>query len=454
MKCNTKVNLNITFDNQVYSYENVKFKIGGNGSRSYAKVGFNLKLKKNDVFLGRRNLRLRSNFVDITHIRSKVAVDLINKWNIPTVQETYANVYLNNKFIGLYTFLDAVKTDWIEDIYEVPKDEIDTLYSCEGIELAFNPEVVRQICKNDRDEYSNYTQPLYDMVDQIYEFTTIEELESKFENVENIRKILIIEYLLGAQDNFIMSGNNYNLYQKPNGRWEHIPKDFSNVFLLGLDTMMQYIPYQIPRYEEIIDYAKVKFEDWHSPGTRKPYIDILYYNDKEEFVNTLKELLITGFNPDELFARIDELAEFIAPYVERDITPDENGNLPGRFNKIGININYNMTNYWNTIDTANYYNGSGLKRFIQVKFDSVCDLYNIDKNEILKKAKLYRKQRDYEIKIYDLKQQIENLLKEIENLPVLKNNLQNVINKLFNEVEEYGKLMLESSEALQKCLKK
>jgi len=32
----------------------------------------------------------------------------------------------------------------------------------------------------------------------------------------------------------------------------------------------------------------------------------------------LKELLITGFNPDKLFARIDKLAEFIGSHKEKD----------------------------------------------------------------------------------------------------------------------------------------
>jgi len=290
--------------------------------------------------------------------------------------------------------LDTINTAWISDTYKLPEtEEVKTLYACEGLKLAFNPEIARNICQNKKDSYLNYTQPLYDMVDEIYEYTTLEQLENKFDNVDNIRKIFIYEYLFGTCDNFIMGGNNYNFYQKSNGKWDFIPMDFSILFLYDYEDMLTAIPYQVPRQEKLIDYAKVKFDDWHSPDTRKPFIDILYYNNKEKFVETLKELLITGFNPDELFARIDELAEFIAPYVERDLTPDENGILPGHINLKGTAVDHSIENFYASLSNDDFLDKYGLKKYIQVKFDSVCELYGLDKDEILKEARIYREKR-------------------------------------------------------------
>ncbi|OUM63352.1 hypothetical protein PIROE2DRAFT_61334 [Piromyces sp. E2] len=167
MKYSTKVGLNITVDDNVYSYQKVKLKVGGNNSRTYAKLGFNLKLSK-QTFFGRNNLRLRSDYTDISHIRSKLAVDLINKWNIPTVQVTYANLYINNKYFGFYMLLDAIKPNWIRDIYNLPEEqEVKTLYSCSAQTLAFNPDVVKSVCQNEKEEYLNYTKPLHDMIDEV-----------------------------------------------------------------------------------------------------------------------------------------------------------------------------------------------------------------------------------------------------------------------------------------------
>eukprot|EP00833_Pecoramyces_ruminatium_P000777 jgi/Orpsp1_1/1174809/evm.model.c7180000051504.1 len=391
----TKVGLNITVEDKIYSYDKVKFKVGGNSSRTYAKVGFNLKLNE-QYFLGRNNLRLRSDYTDITH---------------------------------------AIKPGWVHDIYQIPEDEdIKTLYSCSRQSFKFDPDTIRNVCQNEKDEYLNYTQPLYDMVDEIYEYTSLEQLKSKFNNVENIRKILIYEYLFGTTDNFIMTGNNYDFYQSSNGKWDFIPLDYSLIFLNSFDVMLQYIPYQIPKKEKLIDYAKVKFEEWHASGTRKPFIDILYYQDKKTFVKVLKELLITGFNPDELFPRIDELSEFVAPYVERDLTPDENGQLPGRINLKGVPVQNNMEKFWACINDDNYNGNFGLKKYFQVKFDSVCELYGINKKEILLKAKIYRQKRALEIKLYDLKQEINELKDNIVTASKKnKINYQNKINKLSNK---------------------
>jgi len=449
LKYTTKIGLNITVDNQVYSFEKVKLKLGGNSSKFSGKIGFNLKFNNKQTFLGRNNLHLRPDTNDPSHMRSKLAIDLINKWNIPTVQESYVNVYINNKYFGFYMILDAIKPGWIKSIYHLPEDEeVKTLYSCEGLKLQFNPDNVRSICKNEKDEYLNYTEPLYSMIDEVYEYTTLEQLKSKIDNVDVMRKVFIYEYLFGMNDNFIMGGNNYNFYLKSNGKWDFIPMDYSILFLYDFSNMISYINYKIPKQQTLLDYAKVGFEDWHSPDTRKPFIDILYYNNKKQFVKTLKELLITGFNPDELFARIDELADFIAPHVERDLIPDERGYPTSHINLKTPTLNYTMDTFWDSIGTGEYYSEYGgtyfgLKKYIQTKFNAVCKIYGINKTEVLLKAKIYRTKRSLEAQIYDMKQEIAKLNKKIKDATQKKkekyekeiNELLNSINTLINTIK-------------------
>jgi len=270
--------------------------------------------------------------------------------------------------------------------------------------------MLEELAKTKKDEYLNYTEPLYDLIDETYNYTSIEQLESKFDNVDIIRKTFIYEYLFGATDNFLMTGNNYNFYQKSNGKWDYIPVDFNSVFFVNLKRLLATLPFHIPKLEDLIGYTTYSFEEWHAPGVRKPFIDILYSQDKEGFVEELKELLITCFNPDELLPRIDELHEFIVPYIERDTTPDENGNLPGRINLKGITVPYTIEESKRNVNFDNDNDGNiGLKRFIEAKFDAVCKLYGINKNEILRKAKIYRSRRALEIKIYNLKQIIFEL---------------------------------------------
>lgn len=441
LKYSTKVGVNITISDKVYSYEKVKIKLGGNSSKFFPKIGFNLKLNKQDTFLGRKNLHLRPDYNDQSYMHSKIAIDLVNKWNIPTVQEAYANVYINGKYFGFYMLLDSIKANWITDIYNLPdEEEINTLYSCEGLKLAFNPEIVRKICVNEKSSFLNHTEPLYNMIDEVYEYTTLKQLKSKFDNVDDMRKMFIYEYLFGTPDNFIMGGNNYNFYLKSNGKWDFIPMDFSILFLYDFEGMLSAIDYKVPRHEKLIDYAKVKFDDWHSPDTRKPFLDILYYSNKKEFVKTLKEMLITGFNPDEIFARIDELAKFIAPHVERDVTPNENGVLPGHINKKGSQLEHTMEIFWGSLSKGDFGDTFGLKKYFQVKFDSVCKIYGINKKEVLRKAKIYRAKRKMEALLYDIKQEIAKLKKQLDKTTgKAQKKIQDKINSLHQKVKTTSK---------------
>jgi len=58
---------------------------------------------------------------------------------------------------------------------------------------------------------------------------------------------------------------------------------------------------------------------------------VLNLNDEnEELIKDLDEIMRKAFNPKKLISHIDKLKEFISPYVEKDRTSDEDGNLPNR----------------------------------------------------------------------------------------------------------------------------
>jgi len=453
LKPSVKVSLNITVDDQIYSYEKVKFKVGGNSSRILSKLGYNLNLNKEDRFFGRKNLRLRADYIDATTIRTKLVVDLINKWNIPTVQETYANFYVNNQYYGFYLFSDDIKPGWVTDIYDRPEDEeVKTLYSCSKSTFKFDPETIKTVCKNEKDDYLNYTEPLYHLVDEIYNYTSLKELERKFDDVDNIRKIFAFEYLFGAIDNFLVGGGNYNLYQKSNGKWNYIPMDFNYVFLINIKRLLLTSPNRLPHLDHVIDYTKLKFEEWHGAGVRKPFIEILYYKDKKKFGKIIKELLITGFNPDELFPRIDELLHYIKPYIKQDTTPDENGQLPGRVNLKGEDVPHSYEESKRNANFEEDQDGNiGLKKYIQAKFDAVIKLFDLNKKEILSHAKVYRKKRAYEIKIYDLNQKIEKLKEQMEK-EGLKHH-KHVKSKKYRQKIEYESKVHDLNKKVQKLNK-
>jgi len=378
--------------------------------------------------------------MDVTHIRSKLAVDLLNKWDIPSIQETYCELFVNDHYYGLYILIDAIKPSWIKSHYDIPEEEkVKTLYDCGEIG-DFTPENIL-LCKNEEDEYLNYTVPLNNTFPKIYNLTSVSEL-SEYVDVDTVRKSIISEYLFSSYDHFLISGNNYHLYQQSNGKWQILLHDFDTIFLSQFEGAIGKAQFNIPKHTNVLDYAKVKFDDWSVPGNRKPIVEVLYFNDQKQFKKVLREMLITGFNPDELYPRIDELAQFVAPYVQKDITPDDDDNYPGQVNTIGQINRYTMEMFWNAIDSHDINGNVGLKKFIQIKFDAVCEHYNLDKRQILVEADLYRKKRALKQSISDLTQQVSDLKEKLKILftELIKEKINCLTSQLDKLREKYHQL--------------
>ena len=57
---------------------------------------------------GLEEINLNNNFKDPTMIREKMYLDLLNKQGLPAPRATYAKVYINEKYWGLYLLTDNI----------------------------------------------------------------------------------------------------------------------------------------------------------------------------------------------------------------------------------------------------------------------------------------------------------------------------------------------------------
>ncbi|KAG4107427.1 hypothetical protein H8356DRAFT_1622919 [Neocallimastix lanati (nom. inval.)] len=434
-----KVNITTIIDGEEDIYEQVNFKIGGNFAKVQDRVGFNIKLKKNKLFYNRRDLRLRPDALDYTHIRSKISADLLNRWGIPSVQETYTKVYINDHYYGLYFLIDAIKPSWIRQIYGIPEgtndnaddgDDVKTLYHCQSYNSNMDP-VNIQKCFNEKEEYLGYTQPLYRMVDDLMKVTTLEQLKKIF-NVDNFTRIIIAEYLFSSFDNYLILGHNFHLYQRDDGIWEIIDHDYDSNFGVNISLVLGgYIPLNFTTNLTYDQYVNLDFDHWYADEKKIPIIDILYYDNKSRFVKILKEMLITGFNPDELFPRIDSLSKFVEPYVREEMDVNDEGIYPGRINRKGTPSNHTMEMFYNNRDYEMINTYPGFKDFIQKKFDAVCRHYGFNKKEILRDALFYRTQIAIKDKMDDINKKIEERRSVINET---KEKFQDSFNKILSDL--------------------
>ncbi|ORX49761.1 hypothetical protein BCR36DRAFT_583814 [Piromyces finnis] len=363
-------------------FKKVNFKTGGNYGRANDKIGFNLKLNDNDLLFNRKQLRLRPDASDTIHMRSKLAYDLINNWGLPSVQEAYCEFYLNGEYFGLYFLQDTIKGDWVRKTYGLPADEeVDTLYYCrkDGVNL-----VKGDNCYNQNDKAANYTEPFEEFLEKVENATSVEDLE-KFMNVDLLMKNLAIEFLFGSFDHFVIQGHNFFMYQRKDGIWDMILVDFDAEFGSALYIYTVFVlNYHTPE----LGY-ELKFEDMPKPG--KKILDVAYFKDKSYFKKALRELMVTGFNPDNTFKRIDELKEFIDPYVKKSLTLRADGRLPGVINFKGQDNTHTYEDFQNhfSIEPENPVVPS-LKGWIKHRFEFACKEYGFDPEEILKEAAAFR----------------------------------------------------------------
>jgi len=218
----------------------------GFGSRLYKKLTWAFKFDKK--FLGRKAVKLRAMANDPTLVREKVTTELYKAAGIPVQEGTYARLFINDDTYGLYTIMDSLSKKWISSY--IHRDTIE--------DIGFSYKLYAHIptypnFKYMGDNYEDYTE-LYvpdeyedDAVDPNNEsshythimrfiklFDTwvntpnqpIEEL-SKFFNIELTLRIMVIDTLVLALDNFWLRMSNVALYYNPEkDNYILLPYDF------------------------------------------------------------------------------------------------------------------------------------------------------------------------------------------------------------------------------------
>lgn len=363
--------MKINYDNFEKTYTNINFKTGGMYARSNDKVGFNFKLSKK--FLGRKNLRLRPEVFDPAHVRSKIACDIFNRAGLPSVQSTFAEFYVNDKYFGLYTLMDSIKPKWIEYVYGI--DHTKNLYQCKnnGEHLMIGD---GQKCENEDDNLANNTEPLEDLIVKINSATTIEEVE-KYLDVDNFLTGIALEWLIGSFDHFLILGHNFYLYQRESdGKFEIIHYDFDTTFGIGAGTFwwdMHGIHYEnLEVYDMTIKQYDIGI----------PILTTLIHNDDTRFKAIVRKILVNAFNPVLLEQHFNDIQGYLYNYVVKDYTPNEEGKYPGRINEIGQKtipyIEWFKENLFYTKEN----DVIGLLDWITKRFNSACEIYGFDKDEI------------------------------------------------------------------------
>jgi len=370
-------NATMTFEinGNISSFKKINFKIAGSLSLNFPRYMYNIKIKNGEKLYGRRHFKLRSDMLDSSFMRSKLVSDIRNRVGIKSISSNYVQFYINDKFMGLYVMTDMLNLPWIEDVYEDEKST--NLYKCIGF-TDFKPEYYDG-CENKNDDVTDNTEWI-NFLEAVDNAKSASDLEDIFD-IDHFMYEMAIDYLTNAYDHY---DRNFNMYKQPNGKWTYISYDFDNDFsdYIKLDTT----------YEEYI-----KGVEYANKGR---FYDLFISQNLERFNAVLKDVINKAFNPAILYPHIDEIKEFIKPYMILNKTPDSDGKYPGVFNK-DIPFIYFTLEQWDEsceffANDILLFSNYGLKYIILMKYRHICNQLNMECDPIYMDENYLNENIDYD----------------------------------------------------------
>jgi len=366
----------VELNNKEKSFDEVTIGLGGSSSRMYGKQGFNLKVRGKDRLYGRVHFRLRPDAREATFLRSKLSCDIHNRLGLPSVSANYATMYINGEYMGFYVLLDALKLSWVELEYD-DKDST-TLYQCKNMNNQLTLKSSSTGCVNENEEVTDHSE-WNDLLKRFDAAESAEDIEDIFD-IDQFLTEIAFEYLSGSWDHYLNFGHNYYMYKPKNDKWKFLLYDFDGE--LGQEVFMGVggSPFSpAPPKTNSTDFPTYTFEEWTQP---RHLVDILILNNSTRFDNILRKVVKKAFNPTVLFPHIDELKEFIRPYVELDKKPGKDGKYPGRLNEVADDYSleqWDANSEFTRVTSSNGFGQSyGVKYWILAKYRYVCKAYHID----------------------------------------------------------------------------
>ncbi|MCC6283114.1 MAG: CotH kinase family protein [Saprospiraceae bacterium] len=335
-------------------------RLRGNTSLNAQKKSF--KISFNEFVPGRKyqgvkKLNLRGSHNDPTMIREKLFYEVWNKAGMPRRRVAFVKVFINNEYRGLYSNVEEIDKEWLEDVYSV---DTGNLFKCTypadlnysgGNENTYkiimnNPETrAYDLTTNEtEDDYSRLVQ-LITVLNQPVNAAFPEQI-SAILNVESVLKSFALDVVSGNWDDYFYNKNNYYLYDNPaTGRFEYFTFDTDNTF--GVDWLNK-------------DWARRDCLAWQKSGEPRPLatklLAVTAY--RNQFIGYLDSITRYITCPDSIFPRIDALHNLITPAA---------------FNDVYRTLDYGYTmgdfhdGFTQTIDGHTPY---GIKPFLSVRYDS------------------------------------------------------------------------------------
>lgn len=182
------------------------------------------------------------NLQNFTHdpslVHDALAYSLFRELGIPAPRTAYAQLYVNGEYMGLYLMVENVDKTFLKIHFGSENNDGNLYKTDKGAALYLNdlgndpsPYIGAGLKLTTNEQESDYSQIIdfIHFLNQPQRLDFNEELEKRFD-IENYLKILAVEKFIRSWDNYWAGGNNFYLYEHPDGQYRWIPWDMNETF--------------------------------------------------------------------------------------------------------------------------------------------------------------------------------------------------------------------------------
>lgn len=293
----------------------VKFK--GNSSynnpslKKSFKIDFDGYISTQDLD-GLNKLNLNNCFKDPSFLREKTTLDLLNAAGYPAPRCTYARLYINGAYWGLYTAVEEINKDFLKDRFSDKKGNLFKGDPNGDLRwLGASPSLYYTKYELKTNTTANNWTDLVRLIDKINNSSSVQFYDSleKVMNTQTWIRCWAVDNIFANLDSYIGSGHNYYIYDDSiTNKFNWIPWDVNEAygnFNMGMS---------ITQMENLSMYFV------SNPAANRPLANKMLQNStyKSQLTNEICYLTGNYFKQSYLFPRIDSLAAKIKADVYAD----------------------------------------------------------------------------------------------------------------------------------------
>jgi len=182
------------------------------------------------------------NLQNFTHdpslMHDALAYSIFRELGIPAPRTAYAQLYVNGEYMGVYLMVENVDKTFLKIHFGSQNNDGNLYKTDKGAALYLNdlgndpsPYIDAGLKLTTNEETNDYSK----VIDFIHFLNQQERLDFDAEfkkrfDVENYLKILAVEKFIRSWDNYWAGGNNFYLYEHPDGQYRWIPWDMNETF--------------------------------------------------------------------------------------------------------------------------------------------------------------------------------------------------------------------------------